>query len=113
MIHNDTMCHTVSLTQYDTGNDTKGNNGNSDRVTQLEHELSLVKTELEAEKRRVQDKQETIDSLKTALKLLEHKPENPETTTPQKENTISEPQENINNVNVQNPFKRWIISFLK
>lgn len=50
-------------------NDKKDN----ERLLKLEHELSLVKVELEAEKRRVQDKQETIDTLKSALKLLEHK----------------------------------------
>jgi len=45
----------------------------NERLLRLEHELSLVKVELEAEKKRVQDKQETIDTLKSALKLLEHK----------------------------------------
>lgn len=37
---------------------------NNLRLTTLEHELSIVKIALEAEKQRVQDKQETIESLK-------------------------------------------------
>jgi len=70
----------------------------NERLLKLEHELSLVKVELEAEKRRVQDKQETIDSLKTALKLLEHRQEKTDTIEPPKEETLSEPQKNDGSV---------------
>ncbi|CAI3959697.1 unnamed protein product, partial [Commensalibacter communis] len=71
----------------------KNDQNNNERLLKLEHELSLVKVELEAEKRRVQDKQETIDSLKTALNLLEHRQEKTQPIPP-KEDTVSEPQKN-------------------
>lgn len=75
-------------------NDKKDN----ERLLKLEHELSLVKVELEAEKRRVQDKQETIDSLKTALKLLEYRQDKSGTIEPLKEDNTSEPQKNDTSV---------------
>ncbi|WP_152534218.1 hypothetical protein [Commensalibacter papalotli (ex Servin-Garciduenas et al. 2014)] len=75
-------------------NDKKDN----ERLLKLEHELSIVKVELEAEKRRVQDKQETIDSLKTALKLLEYRQDKSVTIEPPKEDTASEPQKNGSSV---------------
>ncbi|CAI3957483.1 hypothetical protein [Commensalibacter papalotli (ex Botero et al. 2024)] len=70
----------------------------NERLLKLEHELSLVKVELEAEKRRVQDKQETIDSLKTALKLLEYRQDKSGTIEPLKEDNVSEPQKNDTSV---------------
>jgi len=72
----------------------KNDKKDTEHLLKLEHELSIVKIELEAERRRVQDKQETIDSLKTALKLLEYRQEKTE-TIPLKETQIaSEPPQN-------------------
>lgn len=84
-----TMSHPV-ISNVIHKNDKKDN----ERLLKLEHELSLVKVELEAEKRRVQDKQETIDSLKTALKLLEHRQDKSGIIEPPKEDNASEPQKN-------------------
>lgn len=67
---------------------------NTEYLLKLEYELSIVKVELEAERRRVQDKQETIDSLKTALKLLEHHQEKKKAISPAKKQTMPEPSEN-------------------
>lgn len=65
-----------------------------EHLLKLEHELSIVKVELEAERRRVQDKQETIDSLKAALKLLEYRQEKTEAILPKETQTASEPPQN-------------------
>lgn len=82
---------------------------NDERLLKLEHELSLVKVELESEKRRVQDKQETIDSLKAALKLLEHLKDNSGITIPEKENSVSELKINTSNVDVKDGLlTRWV-----
>jgi len=86
---------------------------NDERLLKLEHELSLVKVELEAEKRRVQDKQETIDTLKSALKLLEHRQEKTQPIEPTKEDNVSEPKKNDisvgdnGNVGLIGRFKRF------
>lgn len=79
-----------TVTHKNDANDKRDN----ERLLKLEHELSLVKVELESEKRRVQDKQETIDSLKTALKLLEHRQDKSGTIEPPKEENVSELQKN-------------------
>lgn len=69
----------------------KNNKKDNERLLKLEHELLIIKTQLEAEKKRVQDKQETIDSLKTALKLLEYRQEKtqPKVNRPKKKHCQS------------------------
>lgn len=72
----------------------------NEHLLKLEHELSLVKVELEAEKRRVQDKQETIDNLKVALKLLEYSQEKTNTIEQGKSDKASEPQKNDGSIEI-------------
>jgi len=74
---------------------------------QWQHQIELLKLELEAEKRlsnerlqTIDAKQETIDSLKVALKLLEHRQEKTDTIEPPKEETLSEPQKNDGSVEI-------------
>lgn len=68
---------------------------------QWQHQIELLKLELEAEKRlsnerlqTIEAKQEMIDSLKTALKLPEYRKNKSVTKSPPKEYTASEPQKN-------------------
>jgi len=65
---------------------------------QYQHQIELLKLELEAEKRlsnerlqTIEAKQETINSLKTALKLLEYRQEKTEAIPPKETQTASKP----------------------
>lgn len=57
------------------------------RIAQLENELSVLKVKVDEQEKRIESKQETIDSLKTALKLLEYRKENAEATPPKETQT--------------------------
>jgi len=91
-----TMSHPV-ISNVTHKNDKKDN----ERLLKLEHELLIIKTQLEAEKKRVQDKQETIDSLKTALKLLEYRQEKTEAVPPKETQTASEPPQNTSTAPIE------------
>jgi len=93
-----TMSHPV-ISNATHKNDKKDN----ERLLKLEHELLIIKTQLEAEKKRVQDKQETIDSLKTALKLLEYRQEKTEAILPKETQTASEPPQNTPTAPIEPP----------
>lgn len=45
----------------------------TDTIQQLEKELAILKVKVDEQEKRINDKQETIDTLKSALKLLEYK----------------------------------------
>jgi len=93
-----TMSHPV-ISNVTLKNDKKDN----ERLLKLEHELLIIKTQLEAEKKRVQDKQETIDSLKTALKLLEYRQEKTEAILPKETQIASEPPHNTSTAPIEPP----------
>lgn len=83
-----------------TKNQTKDKMQNSNDM-QWQYQIKLLKLELEAEKRLsnerlqiIEAKQETIDNLKTALKLLEYRHEKIEVIQPKEAQTISEPLKN-------------------
>ncbi|MDI2113965.1 hypothetical protein [Commensalibacter nepenthis] len=67
--------------------DIKQNDTETRRIHDLEKEVESLN-------RLLSSKQETIDSLKTALKLLEHRQDKSGTIEPPKENNVSEPQKN-------------------
>jgi len=73
--------------------DTRQNGTEPRRIYDLEKEVENLN-------RLLSSKQETIDSLKTALKLLEYRQEKNDTIEPQKEETLSEHQKNDVSVDV-------------
>jgi len=48
-------------------------NQQTDTIQQLEKELAILKVKVDEQEKRINAKQETIDTLKSALKLLEYK----------------------------------------
>ncbi|CAI3960869.1 unnamed protein product [Commensalibacter communis] len=91
------------------GHDTTKNQSKDKMVNsndgQSQHQIELLKLELEAEKRLsnerlqiIEAKQETIDSLKTALKLLEYRQDKSGIIEPLKENNVSDYQKNGSSV---------------
>jgi len=77
---------------------------------QWQHQIELLKLELEAEKKlsnerlkTIDAKQETIDSLKTALNLLEHRQEKTDIIEPLKEDYGPEAKKNEVSVDVDHP----------
>jgi len=64
------------------------------RIAQLENELSILKVKVDEQEKRIEAKQETIDSLKTALKLLEYHQEKTEAIPPKETQTASKPPQN-------------------
>lgn len=71
--------------------DTRQNDTEAKRIHDLEKEVESLN-------RLLSSKQETIDSLKVALKLLEHRQEKADIIEPSKEETLSEPQKNDTSV---------------
>lgn len=51
---------------------TMDKNQSKDTIQQLEKELAILKVKVDEQEKRINAKQETIDTLKTALTLLEH-----------------------------------------
>jgi len=78
----DSTSSTVDAQPVTTQNDTEAR-----RIHDLEKEVESLN-------RLLSSKQETIDSLKTALKLLEYKQDNSAAIEPPKEDNVSEPQKN-------------------
>ncbi|MDI2113949.1 hypothetical protein [Commensalibacter nepenthis] len=64
------------------------------RVEELEKELAILKVKVDEQEKRIEAKQETIDSLKTALKLLEHRQEKKEAIYSKEVQITPEPPEN-------------------
>jgi len=64
------------------------------RVMQLENELAILKIKVDEQEKRIEAKQETIDTLKTALKLLEYRQEKTEVIPPKETQTTSKPPQN-------------------
>jgi len=64
------------------------------RIIQLENELAILKIKVNEQEKRIEAKQETIDSLKTALKLLEYRQEKTEAITHKETQIASEPPQN-------------------
>jgi len=64
------------------------------RMAQLENELSVLKVKVDEQEKRIEAKQETIDTLKSALKLLEYRQEKTEAVPPKETQTASEPPQN-------------------
>lgn len=60
----------------------------------FKYQIELLKLELEAEKKLSNERLQTIDTLKTALKLLEHRQEKTEVIPPKETQTTSKPPQN-------------------
>jgi len=84
----DTTCGSnVAINQQTTGYHTDNTTDQNIEILQLKSENERLKSVLEA-------KQETIDSLKTALKLLEYRQEKTEAIPPKETQTASDPPQN-------------------
>jgi len=86
------------MASHDTAKSPQKDKMASQNDRQYQHQIELLKLELEAEKRlsnerlqTIEAKQETIDSLKTALKLLEYRQEKTEAIPPKETQTASKP----------------------
>ncbi|MDI2113925.1 hypothetical protein [Commensalibacter nepenthis] len=88
----------TSMSRHVINDKTPNDVTNTPKEKPLEHQIDLLKLELEAEKRLSNERLQTIDSLKTALKLLEHRQETTQPIEPPKEDNISEPQKNDGSV---------------
>jgi len=73
------------------------------RIKQLENELSVLKVKVDEQEKRIEAKQETIDSLKTALKLLEYRQEKTDVVLPKETQTASEPPQNTSTAPIAPP----------
>jgi len=60
----------------------------------FKHQIELLKLELEGEKKLSNERLQTIDTLKTALKLLEYRQEKTEAILPKETKTASRPPQN-------------------
>jgi len=61
----------------------------TDTIQQLEKELAILKVKVDEQEKRINAKQETIDTLKTALSLLEHHQEKIKTDPQTNNNFVS------------------------
>lgn len=91
-----------------THHDTRQNDTETRRIHDLEKEVESLN-------RLLSSKQETIDSLKVALKLLEYRQEKKETISPEEKQTVPEPSENISSdpIEIKEPSKTGFWSEFK
>jgi len=87
-----TYYNNVAISQQTTSNTTDENI----KILQLKSENERLKAVLDS-------KQETIDSLKTALKLLEYRQEKTEAVPPKETQTASEPPQNTSTALIEPP----------
>jgi len=71
------------------------------RVMQLENELAILKVKVNEQEKRIEAKQETIDGLKTALKLLEYRQEKTEAVPSKETKKTSEPPQNTSTTPIE------------
>jgi len=101
-----TSGQTEPMLQRATDSDTKRPTGAHQNIRQNDTEPKRIhdlEKEIESLNRLLSSKQETIDSLKTALKLLEYRQEKKEAIPPKETQTSSEPPQNTPTAPIEPP----------
>jgi len=100
---NTTCSESASISQQTTRKNSDAIPSNTHNTTPQNNEILQLKLENERLKSVLEAKQETIDSLKTALKLLEYRQEKTEAILPKETQTVSEPPQNTPTAPIEPP----------